>query len=360
MNKILDFYRLHEEDGLILFWLKEILIAVLIFAAFWLLAQLVKYLMNTLAPRFTSLTKTDLDDRILRRVTPPSTLFVVFCGLYLAVRSLPLPEKAQTVSSGIVFVINIIIFTNMAYRSIDEIMKWYGNRVAERTGAGVDRQILPLVEKIVTIFLIGAALIITLKHFNYDILSLVTALGIGSLAIGMAAKDTLANMISGFTLMVDRPFRIGDRVQLTNGQWGDVADIGLRSTKIKTADNTLLIIPNSDLCNSAVINMNFPDVKSKGHVKLGVSYGTDIVFVKNLLVNIAREVPGVLLEPAPEAYFVSFGESVLNVSLFFWVDEYTKVFSVSDLVNTMIITRFEEHGIEIPYPTRTVLLEKKG
>ena len=360
MDRILDFYRLQEYDSLTLFWLKEILVAVLIFAAFWLLAKLLNYLIKNWVPRFTALTRTDLDDRIIRRITPPASLFVVLAGLYFAVKSLPFPEKVQTVTSGVIFVINIIIFTNMAYRAIDEVLKWYGVRVAERTGAGMDRQILPLAEKLIVIFLVGAALIITLKHFNYDILSLVTALGIGSLAIGMAAKDTLANMISGFTLMIDRPFRIGDRIHLTSGQWGDVSDIGLRSTKIKTVDNTLLIIPNSDLCNSAVVNMAFPDVRSKGRVDMGVAYGSNVDAVKKLLVGIAREIPEVLQEPAPEAYFVSFGDCALNMSLFFWVEDYTRVFTVTDMVNTMIITRFREDGIEIPYPIRTVLLEKEA
>jgi small-conductance mechanosensitive channel len=343
-----------------MFWLKEILFALIIFAIFWLLAQLLKYVLVNWGPKFTSITKTEIDDRILRRITPPASLFVVLCGLYYAVRSLPLPEKALVVSSGAIFVVNIIIFTNIAYRTVDEILDWYGSRVAERTGVGMDRQILPLAEKIITIFLIGSALIITLKHFNYDILSLVTALGIGSLAIGMAAKDTLANMISGFTLMIDRPFRIGDRIQLTGGQWGDVVDIGLRSTKIKTADNTLLIIPNSELCNSTVVNMAFPDLKSKGRINVGVAYGCDVITVKNLLVDTALEFPEVLRDPAPEAFFVSFGENALNLSLFFWVDDYGKVFQVTDLLNTKIVTRFAENGIEIPYPTRTVILEKEG
>ncbi len=360
MDRILEFYRLQASDNLIMFWLKEILVAVVIFIIFWLFAQLLRYVLVTWGPKFTSFTKTEIDDRILKRITPPASLFVVLCGLYYAVHSLPLPEKAHVVSSGIIFIVNICIFANIAYRAIDEVLAWYGARVSERTGEGLDRQILPLVEKIITIFLVGAALIITLKHFDYDIFSLVTALGIGSLAIGMAAKDTLANMISGFTLMIDRPFRIGDRIQLTGGQLGDVVDIGLRSTKIKTADNTLIIIPNSDLCNSSVINMAFPDVKSKGRINVGVAYGSDVETVKKLLVDMAHEVPEVLQDPGPEAYFVSFGDSSLNLSLFFWVEDYGKVFQITDVLNTMIANRFKELGIEIPYPTRTVLLEKEG
>ncbi len=360
MDRILGFYRLQESDSLYLFWMKELLVAVIIFALFWVAARLLRYFLATWGSRLTAFTSTDLDDRILHRITPPLSLLVIFAGLYYAIRSLPLPASIQLVSSGLLFVLNVIILTNAAYRATDEMLKWYASRLAEQDRGGLDRQLIPLLEKLVTIFLIGTALIIALKHFNYDILSLVTALGIGSLAIGLAAKDTLANMISGFTLMVDRPFRVGDRIQLAGGQLGDVVGIGLRSTRIKTADNTLLIIPNSDLCNSSVINMAFPDVRGKGRINLGVAYGSDVEQVKGLLVAIALDIPEVLKEPAPEAFLVSFGDSALNMSLFFWVEDHTRMFPVTDSINSLIIKRFRESGIDIPYPTRTVLLAKEG
>ncbi len=360
MDRILNYFRLQESDSLYLYWMKEILVAVIIFAVFWVLAKILRYLLITWAPRFTAFTATDLDDRILRQVTPPASLLVIFAGLYLAIRSLPLPGKAYIAASGVVFVINIIILTIIAYRMADEVLDWYAGRVAERTGTNLDKQIMPLLEKLVSIFLAGTALIITLKHFNYDILSIVTALGIGSLAIGLAAKDTLANMISGFTLMIDRPFRIGDRIQLTTGQWGDVVDIGLRSTKIKTADNTLLIIPNSELCNTNLINHALPDIRIKGRINVGVTYGSDVSAVKRLLVQTAGEIPEIMGEPQPEAFFVSFGDSAVNLSLFFWVEDYVMMFPVTDQLNTLILQRFRENAIHIPYPTRTVVLEKEG
>jgi MscS family membrane protein len=359
VDSISRFYSLQESDSLYLYWMKEILVAVLIFAAFWVLAKIVRYLLSTWGTRFTAFTSTDLDDRILQRVTPLVSLLVVFAGLYLAIRSLPLPEKVYVVVSGVVFVINIVILTVIAYRMADEVLDWYAGRVAERTGTRLDQQIMPLLEKLVSIFLTGTALIITLKHFNYDILSIVTALGIGSLAIGLAAKDTLANMISGFTLMIDRPFRIGDRIQLTSGKWGDVTDIGLRSTKIKTADNTLLIIPNAELCNSTLINLAFPDNRTKGRINVGVAYGSDVEAVKKLLVETAGSMSEVMRDPRPEAFFVSFGDSAVNLSLFFWVEDYARVFPVTDQLNTSILQRFRESGIQIPYPTRTVMLEKE-
>ena len=358
VSRILDYYRLQESDSLYLYWMKEILVALLIFAAFWLLAKFLRYFLTTWGPKFTSFTATDLDDRILLRITPPASLLVVSAGLYFSVKSLPLPEKVHIAAAGALFILTIVILTNIVYRSLDELLVWYSSRLADKGTYGLDRQIMPLVEKLATIFLVGTALIIVLKHFNYDILSLVTALGIGSLAIGLAAKDTLANMISGFTLMIDRPFRIGDRIQLTGGQTGDVQDIGLRSTKIKTLDNQLLIIPNSDLCNNLLTNQAFPDLRAKGRINLGVAYGSDADRVKQLLVATALESGAVLHDPPPEAFFTSFGDSALQMALFFWVEEYTQLFPATDKINSLILTRFNEHGIGIPFPTRAVIMQK--
>jgi small-conductance mechanosensitive channel len=350
---------LQASDGLYLYWLKEILVAILIFALFYLLSLLLSYLLLHWAPRLTAATRTDLDDRILQRITPPASWLVMFAGLYYAVHYLPLPAKVQTVASGAIFIVNIVIFCNIAYRGIDEMLSWYSSFLAERGRDGLDRQVIPLLEKVIVIFIIGAALIITLKHFNYDILSLLTAFGIGSLAIGMAAKDTLAHMISGFTLMVDRPFRIGDRILLTNGQSGDVIDIGLRSTKIKTLDNTLLIIPNSDLCNTMVTNQAFPDQRLKCRINIGVGYASDIEQVKEVLIKCALECGETLSDPQPEAFFVSYGDHALNLSLFFWVADYAHQLMATDKINTLIKQRFHEHGIVIPFPTRTIFLEKE-
>ncbi|NTV48511.1 MAG: mechanosensitive ion channel [Geobacteraceae bacterium] len=347
-----------EGDSSLLFWAKEILEALLILALFWVMSHLVIMALNKWGKRLTSFTTTDLDDRVLQRVIPyVSRLFVVM-GFYQAIRSLPLHEKLVLIVSGLIYVILVVIICNLIYHVLGELMRWYVSGQQDTAAVVMSRQMMPVAEKIVSLFLMGAALIVVLKHFNYDIFSLVTALGIGSLAIGMAAKDTLAHMISGFTIMLDRPFRIGDRIQLVGGQIGDVADIGLRSTKIKTLDNQLLIIPNSDLCNSMLTNQAFPNSRTKGRINIGVAYGSDVDQVKQLLVETAAEVDDVLADPPPEAYFVSFGDSALNMALFFWVEEYSTLFAVTDKINSLILKKFSDNSVEIPFPTRTVKMQK--
>ena len=354
MDSLLYYLEPSEMDPFYLFWAKQLLISAVIIGAFYLLSKLAQLLLTKVGPRLCSFTETELDDRILERVSGPAMLLVNCAGLYMAIRRLPLHDRVGVAASGLLFVVNITILTVIAYRVLDELLKAYGARVA---GAELSREIMPLVEKLATLFLVLIALIITLKHFDYDILSLVTALGVGSLAIGLAAKDTLANMISGFTRMLDRPFRIGDRIQM-NGQTGDVIDIGLRSTKIKGLDNTFLIVPNSLLCNTTITNMAFPDLKAKGRINVGIGYGCDVARAKELLERTAASIPEVLEAPAPEAFFTGFGDSALNLSLFFWVEEYSKLFATTDKINCAINACFQENCINIPYPIRTVLLEK--
>ncbi len=340
-------------------WAKDILGALLILALFWVLSQLVVMMLNKWGRRLARFTSTDLDDRLLQRITPHVSRLMIMLGLYLAIRSLPLHEKLVVVVSGLLFILLVIIVFNLLYHALDELLKWYVAGQQEASNATMSRQMLPVAEKIASLFLMATALLIIFKHFNYDIFSLVTALGIGSLAIGMAAKDTLAHMISGFTLMLDRPFQIGDRIKLANGQVGDVVDIGLRSTKIQGLDTTVMIIPNSDLCNSALINMVRPTMVTQGRIAVGVGYGSDMEHVKAVLLAIAEENGEVVAEPPPLALFTSFGDSSLNMLLLFWVGDPTRIALVTDQLNCAILRRFSEERIEIPFPKRTVIMEKE-
>ena len=358
MSRILDIYRLQESDSLLFYWMKEILVALVILFAFLVGARLLRYVLGIFAARLTTFISTDLDEKLIQRITPPVTLLVTCTGIYYSLGYLSLPGSIKLVVSGSLFVVNVSIIVNIIYRSADEFLNLYITRSPGRGGSELSRNLLPLVKKVGTIFLAGAGMIVILKHFNYDILSLVTALGIGSLAIGLAAKDTLANMISGFTLMIDRPFHIGDRIQLANGQTGDVVEIGLRSTRIKTLDNALLVIPNSDLCNSTLLNLAFPDTRVKARINLVVAYSTDIEKAKGLLLEIAGELREILLDPKPEVFFASFGESGINIAFFFWVNDYARVLHVTDMINQRILKRFNDNLITIPYPTKTIVLAK--
>lgn len=339
-------------------WLKESLISLAILAGFYLSAKLVRYFLARWVSVFTKHTETELDDKIVEAAKGPIYYIIILSGAYLAISNLPLPPRLKAIGDGIVYVLGVGIGVIMVYRVVNVLLEWYTHSVTKKTDSQLEKEFLPLIEKLVFIFIFITGLIIVLKHFDYDILSLVTALGVTSLAIGLAAKDTLANMISGFTLMLDRPFRVGDRVQLVSGEVGDVLEIGLRSTKIKTLESNVLIVPNTELVNTKVINQCYPDKAMRGRVKIGIACNGDVDKAKKIMLDIAVSHARVLKIPAPMVLFTEFGDSTLILQMFYWVENCFDLFPIQDEINSRIKKRFEEEGIEMPYPTRTIYVKE--
>ena len=212
----------------------------------------------------------------------------------------------------------------------------------------------PLVVRVMKLIIFFVALIFIFKHFNQDVQSLVVSLGVGSLAIALAAQETLSNMIAGFVIMTDLPFRVGDRISLSTGDIGDVYEIGLRSTKVRTFDNTLLIVPNAEIVKEKVVNLSYPSPLLRVKVMVGVAYGSDLELVKKIMEDVCRENPKVLDDPPPVAYFLQFGESSLDLRVTCFVTDWRDEWNVSEEIRLEIYKRFMKNGIEMPFPQRTL------
>ena len=294
--------------------------------------------------------------------TARSLSFVVLMGgLRWALWSLQQVEDFEgnawlKMAGNVLFVGVVIGFCLLAGGFLGALFEWYRERIAQRTKTRLDDEFIPLFNKLskIAVFFIGAMII--LQKFDIKVTGFVATAGIASLAVALAAKDTLANMISGFLILVDRPFRINDRVELSDGQVGDVQEIGLRCTKILTFDNTLLVVPNSDISAARVVNHGYPSSNVKLRLKMGVAYGSDMEKVKEILVDIARQNPRVMDDPEPAAFFMHFGDSSLDVMLIAWVADYRDKFSITDEINLAIQKRFAQAGIGIPFPQRDVHL----
>ncbi|MBI5892977.1 MAG: mechanosensitive ion channel [Deltaproteobacteria bacterium] len=339
-------------------WSEDIIYSLFILIAFWLLARFARYFFAKWVSRFTKHTETELDDKIIDAVKSPIYYIILLFGISLAISVLPLPPKVISISDGIVYVFGVSVGIFISYRVVNVFLEWYTHNVALKTDSQIEREFLPLIEKVIFVFILITGLIVVLKHFNYDILSLVTALGVASMAIGLAAKDTLANMISGFTLMLDRPFRVGDRIQLAGGETGDVMEIGLRCTRIRTMESNILVVPNTELVNTKVINQCFPDNVMRAKAKVGIAYNSDVEKAKRIMLDIANNHPKVVKFPPPIALFTEFAESCLVIQMFYWVDNWFEIGIVQDEINCRIKKRFEDEGIEIPFPIRTIYLKK--
>ena len=200
-----------------------------------------------------------------QRLAAPLANLILVVGLHLFTEILPLTGKPALWVDNFVYIVTVYLVLSLVGHicmvGIDLAGKGSNRSTALQQG------FIPILSNLVTIFVFTAGAIMLLKHFNYDVLSLLTALGVGSLAIGLAAKETLSNMISGFTLIIDRNLMPGNKINM-NGIIGDVDEIGLRSTRIRTGDGNMLIVPNYEMVNTKILNLSLPSPAAVCQVNL--------------------------------------------------------------------------------------------
>jgi len=207
---------------------------------------------------------------------------------------------------------------------------------------------------------IVTGLLVLLSSLGLQITPILTALGVGGLAVALALRDTLQNLFAGMHLIADRPIRVGDYVKFSDGGVeGHVVDVGWRSTRIRMLQNTVVIVPNHKVAESIITNYDLPESRMGLTVRVSVGQASDPDHVERILVEEARkavgEVTGLLGEPPPNARFTpGFGESSLDFSLNLNVASFVDQFEVQHHIRKRLLARFRAEGIELPYPTRTV------
>ncbi|MBS1249319.1 MAG: Small-conductance mechanosensitive channel [Chloroflexi bacterium] len=302
--------------------------------------------------KVTRHTKTTLDDVFLDLLQTPLYALGVVLILNISLTRLDfLPSSWIVWMDDFFFVLYFLVVFSFAWAFVLNFFRWYGKKIAEQTESNIDKQLLPIFQRIALILLGTIGFITLLGHFQVDISAMVASLGIGSLAIALAAQSALSDMISGFLIMVDRPFRIGDRIEILDlDTWGDVIDIGLRSSRIRTRDNRMVVVPNSLIAKSLVVNYSYPNDQYRIQVHVGVAYGTDLEFARETIIMAVKDVEGVLPDQKVEALFLEFGDSAVIFRVRWWLDSYVDTRRMFDRVNTAIYNALNEVGIEMPNP----------
>ena len=342
----------------------HIVSALLTFVAAMALGWIAKWLLSTIGRRLAAKTASELDDIILEIVLDRIKWIAVVAGAYLATEQLSQAADAADVTAhqwlgyaqGIIFVCFVAVVTVVFIRIADTSVKYFIDRHTRRTSSKINEALLPLVNRLITILIVLISVIAVLHHFGQDVSSLVVSLGVGSLAIALAAQETIANMIGGFVIMTDRPFRVGDRVKLPTGEIGDVQEIGIRSTRVLDFDNNLIVFPNAELIKDKIINYSYPSEDIRIAVDASVAYGTDVDRVREIMLKLAQEHPDVLKAPPPSVFLVSFGESSLNLQLTGRTDNYRKKFPIETTLREQMYKSFQKEKIQIALPQRVVHL----
>jgi MscS family membrane protein len=338
----------------------------------WALSWLARWVMGRVVHTLVSKTDSTLDDRIIAATANPLRLVVFMLGLNMALSSLQVRISAfqgepGTATAGrfaaefgainhVVDALIILVVTRFALGFFRAILDWYVHKKAVGNQATWDDQLIPLIRRVASLVMYFIAVSIMLESFGYEITALVTTAGVASLAVALAAQETLSNMLGGFVILVDRPFRVGDVIELTDGKVGEVVEIGLRSTRISQFDGNAMVIPNKDMANSRITNFALPTPRAAIRSTIGVDYGTDIEKVKGVLLDILNNHPELLKDPAPGVWFTKFNESSLDLFFSCWVESYRDRFRVADDLNMQVLKAFRENGISIPFPQRDVHL----
>ncbi len=342
--------------------LYHVVVSCLIFVGIVILGWIIKRILETAGRRIAARTETQLDDILLDIILPRSKWFVVVIAAYLAVNELEKTLPAGDANSirlvgylgDAVSVLFILAVTFLMMLMLNASIRYIVETQARKTSSRVNNALILLLNRLANSLIAFIALIMILGTFGVNVSSLLVFLGGSSVAVALAAQDTLSNMIAGFVIMIDRPFRVGDRIKLPTGEVGDVYEIGLRSTKILDFDNNLIINPNGELIKSKLINYSYPQNHMRVVVEVGVAYGTDLARAKKIMVDLAMKHADLLRDPGPEAFTTALGDSAVNLQLVARTDDFRKRFRTETELREQIYSTFMRENIDIPYPQRVV------
>jgi small-conductance mechanosensitive channel len=287
----------------------------------------------------------------------PSVLWCAVLGLYAGVGAATLPPRLAGRVETVLQALIIVSVTLTAANLLAALVSRFGERRTIAVGVTGLAQTVARV----TALVVGG--LILLGQLGISIAPVLTALGVGALAVALALQDTLSNLFAGIHLLADRPIRVGDFVRLDAGVEGFVVDIGWRSTRIRMLPNNLVVVPNAKLAQSMITNYNLPEPRMALLIPISVSYGADPDHVERVLVDeatkAAADVPGLLGEPAPFVRFIpGFGSSSLDFTLICQVETFVDQYLAQHELRKRILQRFRAEAIEIPFPIRTVELRR--
>lgn len=334
----------------------DVVAAVSVFLLFFVLSFIARVFVTDVAPHLVSRTKSSLDDELLGAVKRPIQVLIIAAGVYLACKTLnDLPHDIASAMDSLATVALILIAAYFITSIISGLLRWYIRDVAPKTDSDLDDHLIPFLEKIIVAVVYILALLMSIAQLGVQITPLIASMGVAGVAVALAAKESLSNLFGAMAVLADRPFKVGDRLNVTGVGLADVVDIGLRSTRVKTLDNRIAIIPNEELARTKIVNYSLPDPRLRLAVKVDIGYGADVDKACAIMEEIASGLPAVSNGVKPRAYVSDLKDYAIEITMYAWVDTYLEHLNVPDEIYRKILVRFRQEGIEIPCPVMTIV-----
>lgn len=325
-----------------------------VLVAGWFCQKLIFRALNRWAQR----TASPMDNMFADALRGPFMLWVLILALHLATQASALQPRAAALTGKVLLALLIISFTLAGAKLTSRLVRHYG------AGASAGLPVTTITQNLATIVVAVIGMLILLNTLGISIAPILTALGVGGLAVALALQDTLSNLFAGFYISIAGQVRTGDYLKLNTGEEGYVTDISWRSTTLRALSNNMIVVPNAKLAQAIVTNYNLPEKRMSLLIPIGVSYDSDYEQVERVLVDeavrAAGHIDGLLAEPAPFVRFIpGFGDFSLNFTLICQVSEFVDQYLVQHELRKRILKRFRAEGIEIPFPVRTLELKTR-
>jgi MscS family membrane protein len=337
---------------------QALIIVAIAVGASWFADLLIKNLGSKILAR----TKTELDNRIIETLRKPIQRSILIAGLWQAMNHLQPPDTLRYLSNGVLSTWALFLWTAVCFKLVAFALNYLSTH--QHLFAAVNTRTMPIFVMLGKGMVVAACIYFLMKAWNFDVTGWLASAGIVGMAVGFGAKDSMANLFAGVSILADAPYKLGDFLRLDTGERGRVTEIGLRSTRLLTADEYEVIIPNAHMANAKIINESGgPQETERCACKVGVAYGSDIDKVRAVLLDVAKTVPGVLQDdPRRKAavHFTEMADSSLNFQLLCWIGRPEMLAAVTDALNTAVYKRLQAEEIEIPYPKRDVYVHHQN
>ena len=294
-----------------------------------------------------------IDGMLLRVLGPPSSVLVALLALNYALYRLPQVQAQFGQWAGAQRAVYVITGTWVLASLVKSLIRAYALPIANRTDTDVDERIVQILDMTAVYAIWVGGLLIALRELGIEVTAFFASLGIVGLAVALAARTVLSNVLAGITLTADRNFRVGDRIQV--GDYvGDVLEINLHKTVIRTRDNEVVLIPNDVLGKEVIVNHMLPEQKTRIELRIGVGYGADLEHATAVLTELIRNVDRILPDPKPEVNVAALDDSAVVLQVLVWIDAPRGKRAVRDQIYRRALARFRDEGIDIPFPQRVV------
>jgi MscS family membrane protein len=322
-----------------------------------ILAKIAFKIFKGAARRATAKTKTKLDDVLIDAIEEPIVLAIVVIGLYIAFSILKVSPTADIVIGKVLRVLIAVDVIWLFSRSAGDLIDNFIAPAVQKAQPELGTHFMYMVKKVVNIIIWLIGLLFIVSNLGYDISTLIAGLGIGGVAIALAVKDILSNMFGGVTVITDRPFKVKDRIKVA-GIDGFVEELGVRSTKIRSFDGTIYIVPNSKMTDSIIENVSKEKAR-KVKMTIGLEYGTSNAKMKKAK-QILEKI--ILKNKATDdkalVYFTNFGPSSLDIMVIYYIKDLKKILDTKDAINFEIKEKLEKARISMAFPTQTIHVKR--